>query len=264
MPQNDGTIKFQRKELKGSRLRCLMLTSQPKEQIADFLNGLIGPYATVLPKDKWMPRGFLRPEEAKLGKIPGFLSDEQRETIMGWWLKVRRNANIPNWDFVSVCHFRESNKRGLILVEAKAHEDELNVATDNCGAKNPNRKQIESVIKEANDALNRAVSGWALSPKGCYQLSNRFAWAWKVASLGMPVILVYLGFLNATDMKNGNRTILTSARQWHKCVLFRSNGIIPREVWNKTIRINNIPLVPLIRTADVNTSVLFQNSEILT
>lgn len=31
-------------------------------------------------------------------------------------------------------------------------------------------------------------------------MSNRFAWAWKLATMEVPVVLVYLGFLNATEM----------------------------------------------------------------
>ena len=33
-----------------------------------------------------------------------------------------------------------------------------------------------------------------------YSLCNRVAWAWKLAQLGVPVVWVYLGFLNATEM----------------------------------------------------------------
>ena len=31
-------------------------------------------------------------------------------------------------------------------------------------------------------------------------MSNRFAWAWKLADLGVPVVLVYLGFFRALFM----------------------------------------------------------------
>jgi hypothetical protein len=41
---------------------------------------------------------------------------------------------------------------------------------------------------------------WALSRDWCYQMSIRFAWAWKLAGLGKPVILIYLGFLAYDEM----------------------------------------------------------------
>ena len=31
-------------------------------------------------------------------------------------------------------------------------------------------------------------------------MSNRFAWAWKLTELGIPVILVYPGLLNTEEM----------------------------------------------------------------
>ena len=33
-------------------------------------------------------------------------------------------------------------------------------------------------------------------------MSNRFAWAWKLASSSVPVVLIYLGFLRADEMRD--------------------------------------------------------------
>src|SRR5258705_9339558 len=123
LPLDEVTITYQKKELKGSRLRCLMLTSLPNDRVAGFLTGLVQPHATVDPSDKWMPSGFLKPEEAKLGETPGFLSSERQGTVTGWWLAVTKSANTPNWDIISTCHI--GGRPGLLLVEAKAHEGEL-------------------------------------------------------------------------------------------------------------------------------------------
>ncbi len=88
---------------------------------------------------------------------------------------------------------------GLILAEAKAHYGEL--GSGGGVAKNhQNEKRIRDAIAEANHNLNRISYGWNLTADSHYQLCNRFAWGWKVASLGVPVILVYLGFLNVEDM----------------------------------------------------------------
>jgi len=52
---------------------------------------------------------------------------------------------------------------------------------------------------------------WQLSRDSLYQLANRFAWAWKIASLGVPVALVYLGFIAADQMKG--RKLITNGEK---------------------------------------------------
>jgi hypothetical protein len=85
-----------------------------------------------------------------------------------------------------------------------------------------------------------------------YQLSNRFAWAWKVATLGVPVVLAYLGFLNAKEMGQP----FTSHEAWERCLLAYADGTVPRTVWNSgSIQVNDTPLVPLIRSVDVNVAI---------
>jgi hypothetical protein len=84
--------------------------------------------------DFWMPKGTprLKPngerdkapiQEAKLGESPRFLSDEQREEVTNWWLAAKGRAPTPNWDMAST--YTVGAKRGLMLVEAKAHHAEL-------------------------------------------------------------------------------------------------------------------------------------------
>jgi hypothetical protein len=70
-----------------------------------------------------------------------------------------------------------------------------------------NHDKIGSAIRQANTNLNLISPGWNLSGDLHYQLSNRFAWSWKLASLGIPVVLVYLGFLNANDMSDQGHPI---------------------------------------------------------
>ena len=241
MSLNNDTVTFQKKELKGSRLRCLMLTSLPDQHAARFLNGLVHPHATVGPLDNRMPRGFQQPGEAKLGEDPPFLSDDHRESVTAWWLKVRRNANTPNWDLVSQATV--DGKPGLILVEAKAYVNAENM------------KQIAKAIAEADRELNEIAPGWALKASSHYQISNRFAWAWKVASLGVPVVLVYLGFLNAEEMQSPTRKIFRGKDEWRKGVLKHATGIVPPAVWEQGIKVNGTPLRALIRSMDVNVAV---------
>jgi hypothetical protein len=47
----------------------------------------------------------------------------------------------------------------------------------------------------ADRALNVFTSGFKLSRDAFYQVSNRMAWGWRLASLGVPVTVLYLGFV---------------------------------------------------------------------
>lgn len=245
MTTAERTVTFREREFKGSRLRCLLLTSDTPNKVAAFLNSLAAPHAQVTVEDRWAPRGFLDPDEAKLGDTAGFLPEADRTTLTSWWLAQPGAANTPNWDLVSKC--RINNSDGLVLVEAKAHEGEL--ADDRCGATNPdNLKQIKKALAEANDAWNTLASGAALSANSHYQLSNRFAFSWKLATMGIPVVLIYLGFLDAHEIDYGGRILLKGHTQWRRRVLAQSKGIVPENVWDKTFSVGGTPLTVAIKS----------------
>jgi hypothetical protein len=249
MTPSDQTITFRRRELSGSRLRCLMSGCGSDAQVAERLTRLIAePGVSVAAADPVMPRGFLCPEEARLGQVPRFLSEAQREEVSTWWLRVRRGANTPNWDIVAKATV--AGRGGLVLVEAKAHADELEIAGKpfTPGQTNgENHARIATAIQEANDDLNTILPGWNLSRDSHYQLSNRFAWSWKIASLGVPVVLVYLAFLNADEMPSPFRT----AGEWAEAVQACSAGRVPAGAWGSTMMIRGTPFLPLLRTVDV-------------
>ena len=69
-----------------------------------------------------------------------------------------------------------------MLVEAKAHSKELSESGKALGAGTniENHLRIGEAISEVNTDLNRILAGWNLSRDSHYQLSNRFAWAWKI------------------------------------------------------------------------------------
>ena len=247
MSTPDKMVNFRRREFRGSRLRCLLLTHQQGSKVAEFLNDLVVPDATVDVNDVWTPRGFCEAEEAKLGKSTAFLSEGDRAAITDWWLAQPGGANTPNWDLVSTC--RVAGKPGLILIEAKAHEGEL--GDDRCGATNKaNAQRIKEALEEANQRWNALFPGFNLSADTHYQLSNRFAFAWKVAQMGTPVMLVFLGFLDAHEMQPSYR-LLRSPEQWRACVLTRSAGTVPAEAWDRTFDVHGTPLTVLIRSARI-------------
>jgi hypothetical protein len=215
-----------------------------------------------------MPRGIAHPKEAKLGDALSFLSDGHREAVTGWWLAVRKRANTPNWDMASTATI--DGTEGLVLVEAKAHSAEIKIdgkpagrkpvpaedkaETRSVGARPDNsarnHERIAIACREASAALDDLLPGWALSIESRYQLCNRFAWTWKLASLGIPVILVYLGFLHAEEMRDQGLP-LDSAENWDRLVRDHSHGIVPPLVWDRAISIQGTPVRAVIRSMDV-------------
>ncbi len=252
---DDGkTVAIPKRALRGSRLRFLMLTSAPEEQIAETLTRLVSPLASVDPShDRWMPIGFLHPKEARLGECEKFLRPEIRSKLTQWWLKVPERANTPNWDLVSTCTVE--GKQGIILVEGKAHAGELKRDGKPQGNAE-NDEQIELAIKEATMGLEQIIPGWNLCRDSHYQLCNRFAWAWKIATLGVPTILVYLGFLHATEMQDQGKPF-DSPEEWNRTVLEHTstglaNGacVVPKLAWESQIQTSGAPLWAVIRSLD--------------
>ncbi len=232
---------------KGSKPCCHLLTHGTPEQIAERLTNLIAPFGLVTSKDHWMPQGLENIKEAQLHKTPDLFADDKHcQTLKSWWLAVTsHNPMTPNWDIASSCTI--DGKPGLLLVEAKAHFRELN--PDDCGgAKNEkNYERIGEAIREAKNGLNKIQDGWNLSHENHYQLCNRFAWSWKLATLGIPVALVYLGFLNAGKMDDP----FQDAQSWENAVREYSKGIVPDNVWGSKLMIDDVPIYPLIRSMTI-------------
>jgi hypothetical protein len=232
----------------GSKPRCHRLTSGRSEQVAERLTRLIAPDGSVTASDRWMPQGFESTDEAQLHNAPRLLDVHPHgEELKRWWLAVAGpTSTTPNWDIASTCTI--DGKHGLLLVEAKAHHRELK-SGDRCGATNQeNREQIRQAVGEANDALNNVRPGWSLSPEPHYQLSNRFAWSWKLASLGFPVALVYLGFLRANEM----RDFLPDEQSWRDAVRDYARNIVPEGVWGGKLMIGDTPLYVFIRSMEMS------------
>jgi hypothetical protein len=246
---------------RGSKPRCHLLTSGTKEEVARRLTAVIQPWGEVRPENSWMPNGFVDCEEAQLHKADAIIPDSrERDLLLNWWLAVPApKATTPNWDIASTCIIDE--KPGILLIEAKAHIAELRNeergkplgGEDNKGVSFDSRRnhiRIGCCIQEAGVALSEQTGlAWALSSDWCYQMANRFAWAWKLAEIGTPVILVYLGFVGCDDMQDGTgQALIADDDAWQKMVVDHSRALFPREVWNKTWRVHGQPFIPLVRT----------------
>lgn len=243
------------KEQRGSRARCVLFTDGTRAEVAKRLTALVAPHAFVDPvRHVWAPNGLANPGEGKLGETKPFLSDKQREEISNWWLAIRHpNANTPNWDIVSQATI--GDREGLVLVEAKAHDKELTkeeagklidakASQDSCS----NHDGIGKCVDEASRALSLATGlNWHLSSNSHYQMSNRFAWSWKVTTMGMPVVLVYLGFLNADEMQDRGLPF-DNHEQWKQLVESQSQTLFPNAVWGRAWGVNGNELFPLVRS----------------
>ncbi len=238
--------------LRGSLLRCLKLTGLTRPQAADQLTALAGPSGEVISPDTdfWMPLGLADYKETTLVDCARFLSLENRNALIDWWLIKVRGARLPNWDIASTCTI--GSRKALLLVEAKAHDKELAEAGKSAPT-SPNGKlnheQIKKAIAEANAGLNGILKGWKLTRDSHYQLCNRFAWAWKIADLGVPVVLVYLGFLKATEMIDQGQPF-DSASAWENCLRAHAGGIVPDEAWGNKFNVNGTPAWFLIKSLD--------------
>lgn len=193
-----------------------------------------------------MPQGFRQVEEAQLHKAHSLLRPQDCEVLGDWWLAEQSdNSQTPNWDIASTCTI--DGRRGLLLVEAKAHTQELKVQ-DQVGGRLPNRERIAECIEDANGALaSQTGLEWALSHEHHYQMANRFAWSWKLAELGYSVVLVYLGFLMAEEMRKGTEQIpLKEHADWDGLVKAHSEPLFPERVWDRQWCIQGQLFVPRI------------------
>ena len=231
----------------GSKPRCHWLTHGAPGQVASRLNALAEPWGSVSADDQWMPEGFCQIQEAQLDKAGRLLPEQDRDRLRSWWLAVSRgNTQTPNWDIASTCTV--DGRKGLLLVEAKAHTQELKVKDQVKARNRSNRARIAECIKEANAALKAWTNlNWALSHEHRYQMANRFAWSWKLTDLGYPVILVYLGFLGAKEMRrNGEQASFDSHSEWEGFVKAYSEQLFPAGAWNCHLDIGGQSFVPRI------------------
>jgi hypothetical protein len=72
----------------------------------------------------------------------------------------------------------------------------------------------------------RRIACLAISRDSHYQMSNRFAWSWKLAEYGIPVVLVYLGFLNASEMVDRGDPF-ANQDSWESLVMAHSSPLFP-------------------------------------
>lgn len=237
---------------RGSKPRCHFITHGTEKNISARLTSLIEPWGTVSDHDTWMPLGFDVPEEPQLHRATRLVARaEDRDAMKNWWLaNPTPTASTPNWDIASTCSIGEHP--GLLLIEAKAHKGELR--NEEGGKKftpkssRANHERIALAVDEANHDLRMATNfDWTLSSDRCYQMSNRFAWSWKLCTLGYPIVLVYLGFIGANEMSNP----FDQDIDWDNAVRQHSAPLFPPEIWNRRLAVHGRAFIPIIRSRSV-------------
>ncbi|MDD2230656.1 MAG: hypothetical protein PHY48_14820 [Candidatus Cloacimonetes bacterium] len=243
------------KDKVGSKIRCLFLSEIIKHD-PTILDNLVNLESVKVPKDPYIiPCGMGNPEELVLNR--GIAEDFITELIQrngmsnfkeyndfkckieDWWLEHPAHANTPNWD--TACIAKIDGRDGLILVEAKAHKAELSPETKtydkNSSNSEKNHERIIGAIERTSQELrDKTGIQFNLSEHSPYQLSNRFAWSWFLAQNGIPVVLVYLGFIDAKEMK---RKLFINHEDVEKCVKEHckdKNGVtiyVPDEAWKQ-------------------------------
>ena len=142
---------------------------------------------------------------------------------------------------------------GLLLVEAKAHAEELAAE----GKPRPTSENSRRNHERIGLAITQATAGlhvqtgrrWDLSRDHHYQLSNRFAWSWKLVSLGIPVVLVFLGFLNACEVADVGDPFL-SEEEWIRILKEHTCTAVDDNCWEEWLDIAGVPLITIIRAYD--------------
>jgi hypothetical protein len=212
--------------------------------------------AVVGPGDFWMPRGDDYPDECKLkGRVPTpvrSLCDWRG--LSDWWLAHKRGANVPNWDLLATCAI--DGKKGLVLVEGKAHKQELDGELKGKPLSHKqrlsthsleNHERIGRAIEEARVALAGKFPAIRISRDSYYQLSNRVAYAWKIVSMGLPVVLVYLGFMGDRYFPDH----FVSDAHWQHCMQEHMEGIMPSDFLETPIDCGKARMLILVRSRGI-------------
>lgn len=256
------------KPIRRSRKHVLDWVSLNTPDFLASLNDIVGVAgATVTSSDRWMPSGYGNVLEAKLDELDGtWPHAEEREALASWWLAHRKRANTPNWDFLSTAMI--GNMKGLILVEAKAHATELDPKGKRFDEKTAsqaskeNNVKIGKAITDANAGLNQLRPGFSISRGSHYQLSNRMAFGWKMATLGIPTVLVYLGFYGDTGIHNSARPLM-SEQDWRQAMKDYAKGLLPDDFVEEAISkcavctCGNVPFAFLIRSRKVKSPTVY-------
>jgi len=221
---------------RGSRKHVLDWTA--RESFLAELERLLAPIPIRTSADTvFMPRGYEAPTEARLEIFgPSWMPDSEAWPILkSWWLKHPAGANTPNWDIAIGCKIED--RPGLVLVEAKANWPELNTAGKGLHPKassnsRDNHKRIREAIREACKGWRSLDARVFITRDSHYQLANRLAFTWKLAMLGFPVVLMYLGFIGDKGIRDAGAPF-SNDDDWQRAFRQYTEATVPLDLFDR-------------------------------
>jgi hypothetical protein len=147
------------------------------------------------------------------------------------------------------------DRPALVLVEAKANVPELSTSGKLLGPNasdesRDNHKTIGAAITEACLRLRRISPTVCISRDSHYQLSNRVAFAWKLASLGLPTVLVYLGFCGDDGIADVGEPI-RDGEHWDEVFAAHAHSVVPKGLFEHKIDCGAAPMWLLVRSRHI-------------
>lgn len=202
-----------------------------------------------------MPSGYGAVQEARLETFGPMVLPKTAvwSKLRTWWLAHERGANTPNWDLAVGCEVEGAP--GLILVEAKGNVPELSssgkrLSAAASAASRENHAHIAAAIRHACDALGSKHAGVAITRDSHYQMSNRMAFAWKLANLGIPTVLVYLGFLGDEGIADAGEPF-RDADHWTQVFEAYAGPVVPPELFERRLECGAAAMWVLVRSKPV-------------
>lgn len=167
-----------------------------------------------------------------------FLDDLNIQDFKEQWAKFwPQTGNPPNWDAVGWLH--DENGKELILVEAKAHVEELK---SDSKAGEVSLQQIQAAFNEVKQELNVVNSGdWT---KRYYQYANRVAVLYFLNKINIRSHLVFVYF---TGDEMDGQYCPKSETEWEKALKELDDyiGLPPGHCLEKRIHKVFLPVSPL-------------------
>jgi hypothetical protein len=189
--------------------------------------------------------------------INKILTEDIQEELLSWWLAKRKGQqSLPQFNFLSTCMIDE--KPGLFLIQFKKRVDNDFPEGKNNEDNKDNHKQIGDRISSVSEKLSDDDKfSFGLTHESYYELSNRFAWTWKLADLGIPVVLVYLGFISTKEM---DEKIFYSHVDFVRSMITGDPAkIVDPNAWEKKFEVGDgekkTPFIALLRSLECNTFV---------
>jgi hypothetical protein len=240
---------------RGSRKHVLDWTGSPS--FVDELQAMLGLDCVSFAADsQFMPKGAAGRREARLERLKAEwqLGSHVVSELQKWWLVHPRGANTPNWDIAAACD--TSAGPGLVLVEAKAHRREFNwagkpLSKEASGRSRENHERIGHAIEEACAGWQELDPRVSISRDSHYQLANRLAFAWKLATLRIPTILVFLGFVGDGGIVDAGEPF-EGISDWECAFADYIATVFPTDLLGKRLYLDATPLCVLSRTREVS------------